>query len=70
MNEVLTKLQLGLIVVGSAVLFQVAGSLQTLSTDDLTDWKGWLVGVGIGVLNSVGVAVVALKTAGGLSKSP
>ena len=63
----MTKLQGILIVVGSALGFQIASSLAALSADDLTDWKGWLVSALVGCANAVGVSLVALKTMGGLS---
>lgn len=65
----MTKIQLGLIVVGSAVVFQAGTALAGLSVDDLADPKSWAIGAAVGIANSVGVAIVALKTAGGLSAS-
>jgi len=63
----MTNLQRFLIVVGSAILFQVAGVLANVGADDLADWKGWLAGAAVGIANAIGVAVLALKTSGGLS---
>jgi len=68
-HTVMTKVQLGLLVVGAAVLFQAGTALAALSTDDLADPKSWAIGAAVGIANSVGVAIVALKTAGGLSAS-
>ena len=68
-TKVMTKIQLGLIVVGSAVVFQAGSALAGLTVEDLADPKRWAVGAVVGIANSVGVAIVALKTAGGLSAS-
>lgn len=63
----MSTLQAILITVLSAVLFQVASALTVLSPDDLTDVRRWFVGLGVGVANAIGVAIVALYTTGGLT---
>lgn len=63
----LTKLQTILIVVGSAVGLQVASALVDISPDDLAEPGTWLKGLLIGVLNAIGVSIIALKTTGGLT---
>lgn len=63
----MSKLQGLAITIGAAILFQLGGAFANTTTDDLTDIKSWAVGVGIGILNAIGVSIVAWKTTGGLS---
>lgn len=63
----MTKFQAVLITVGSAVGLQIAGQLAGVTEADLADWGQWLFSLGVGALNAVGVAIIALKTTGGLS---
>lgn len=63
----MTKLQAALITIGSAILFQVGQALANLSENEINDWESWAVGVGIGVANAIGIAIIALKTAGGVT---
>lgn len=66
----MTQLQRILIVLGSAVGFQLASALAQVGAGDLMDWRRWLLGLAVGCLNALGIAAVALKTAGGLSMAP
>ena len=63
----MTNLQRLLIVAGTAALFQVGTILATFSAENLVDWRSWLVSALVGVAQAVGVAVLAVRTAGGLS---
>ncbi len=63
----MTVLQRILIVASTAVLVQFAVALSTLELGALDDWRSWAAGVVVGCAQSAGVAVIALRTAGGLS---
>ena len=55
------------IVVGSAVLFQLAAIAATADVGDiLADPQRWIISAGIGVINVAGVSLLALRTSGGL----
>lgn len=62
-----TWLQTAMIVVGSAVLFQLAAVFATADPADIiADPQRWLIGAAMGIINVAGVSLLALKTAGGL----
>ncbi len=55
------------IVVGSAVLFQLASVAATADVADImADPRRWIISAGLGVVNVAGVSLLALRTAGGL----
>ena len=55
------------IVVGSAVLFQLAAIAATADVGQvLADPRSWIITAGIGVINVAGVSLLALRTSGGL----
>ncbi len=63
-----TWFQLAAIVVGTAVLFQLASVAATADVVDImADPQRWLISAGLGVVNVAGVSLLALKTAGGIS---
>lgn len=63
----MTTLQKILIVVGTAAGFQLAQVLAGLSAGDLVEPRRLAVSAIVSIANAVGVALIALKTAGGLS---
>jgi hypothetical protein len=62
-----TKVQRILLIVGTAVGFQLATIAATFDAEAVTDWQAWLVSVLAGAANAAGVAIIATRTAGGLS---
>lgn len=63
----MTKIQSLLITIAGAILFQIGGAFTNLKQEDLIDWKRWAIGLGVGVFNAIGVAIIAWKTTSGLS---
>lgn len=66
----MTNFQKVLIVVGTAALFQVAQVLAGIGPEDLIEPRKLFVTVLVSVANAVGLAVIALKTTGGLTMAP
>jgi hypothetical protein len=65
----MTNIQKILIVGGTAAVFQIAQLLAGVGPDDLLEPRKLLVSAIISVANAVGIALVALRTTGGLSVS-
>lgn len=63
----MTNLQKILIVIGTAAGLQVAQLLAGLKPDDLLEPRQLAVTLLVSVANAVGIALVALKTTGGLT---